>query len=114
MTRIFRTAFRWLRPDNPKSKIQNRKWAGLFAIALTFAFAGAVAHAQQPGKIFRIGFLDSSTASGSAVLVDAFRQELMKLGWIEGRILPSSTAIQSKSRNATLSLWPTWFVLRSI
>ena len=43
------------------------------------------AHAQQPGKIFRIGFLDPSTASGSAVLVEAFRQELRKLGWIEGK-----------------------------
>src|ERR1700754_5284625 len=43
------------------------------------------AHAQQPGKIFRIGFLDGSTASGMAVLVDAFRQELSKLGWIEGK-----------------------------
>jgi putative ABC transport system substrate-binding protein len=42
------------------------------------------ADAQQAGKIFRIGFLDPSTASGSAVLVDAFRQELSKLGWIEG------------------------------
>ena len=39
----------------------------------------------QAGKIFRIGFLDASTASGSAVLVDAFRQELSKLGWIEGK-----------------------------
>jgi putative ABC transport system substrate-binding protein len=43
------------------------------------------ARAQQPGKIFRIGYLDASTASGSAVLVDAFRQELSKLGWIEGK-----------------------------
>ena len=43
------------------------------------------AHAQQPGKVFRIGFLDQSTASGSAVLVDAFRQGLSKLGWIEGK-----------------------------
>ena len=42
-------------------------------------------HAQQQGKIFRIGFLDTSTASGSAVLVDAFRQELSKVGWIEGK-----------------------------
>ena len=41
--------------------------------------------AQQPGKIFRIGFLDPSTASGSAVLFEAFRQELTKLGWIEGK-----------------------------
>jgi len=44
-----------------------------------------LAEAQQAGKIFRIGFLDNSTASGSAVLVDAFRQELSKLGWIEGK-----------------------------
>jgi len=41
--------------------------------------------AQQTGKIFRIGFLDPSTASGSAVLVDTFRQELSNLGWIEGK-----------------------------
>ena len=39
--------------------------------------------AQQPGKIFRIGYLENSTASGSAVLLEAFRQELSKLGWIE-------------------------------
>src|SRR5215831_3413938 len=43
--------------------------------------------AQQPGKIFRIGYLDSSNASGSAAPVDAFRQELSKLGWIEGKNL---------------------------
>jgi putative tryptophan/tyrosine transport system substrate-binding protein len=45
------------------------------------------AHAQQPEKIFRIGFLDSTTASGQAVLLDALRQELSKLGWIEGKNL---------------------------
>src|SRR6266576_5199049 len=41
--------------------------------------------AQQTGKIFRIGFLDPSTASGSTILVEALRQELRKLGWIEGK-----------------------------
>jgi putative tryptophan/tyrosine transport system substrate-binding protein len=46
---------------------------------------GVRAEAQQTGKVFRIGYLDGSTASGSAVLVDAFRQELSKLGWIEGK-----------------------------
>jgi putative ABC transport system substrate-binding protein len=44
-----------------------------------------MADAQPAGKVFRIGFLDSSSASGMAVLIDAFRQELSKLGWIEGR-----------------------------
>ena len=47
----------------------------------------ALAHAQPAGKVFRIGLLDNSTASGMAVLVDAFRQELTKLGWIEGKNL---------------------------
>jgi len=70
---------------NPKSKIENPKWLGLSVIAFVLVVAGAVANAQQTGKIFRIGFLDASTASGSAVLMDAFRQELSKLGWIEGK-----------------------------
>ena len=42
-------------------------------------------HAQQTGKVFRIGVLDGSTASGSAVLLKAFIQELNKLGWIDGK-----------------------------
>src|SRR5215831_7982281 len=61
------------------------KWAGLLTLALAFVLCGAVAQAQQAGKIFRIGFLDQSTASGSAVLVEAFRVELSKLGWVEGK-----------------------------
>ena len=55
------------------------------ALQLLLSCSAAVVQAQQPGKIFRIGFLDSSTASGSAVLVEAFRQEMSKLGWIEGK-----------------------------
>ncbi len=61
-----------------------RKFFGLALSALLFAL-GSPAEAQQPVKIFRIGFLDSSNASGSAVLVEEFRQELNKLGWIEGK-----------------------------
>ena len=52
--------------------------------AMLFALCSS-AQAQQTGKIFRIGFLDNGTASGSAVLLEAFRQELSKLGWIEGK-----------------------------
>ena len=52
--------------------------------ALLFALCGSV-DAQQTGKPFRIGFLDGGTAAGSAVLWDAFRQELSKLGWSEGK-----------------------------
>ena len=42
-------------------------------------------HAQQPGRIFRIGFLDPSTSAGSAVRMAAFWQELSTLGWVEGK-----------------------------
>jgi putative ABC transport system substrate-binding protein len=43
------------------------------------------ADAQQPGKIFRIGFLDPTNASDNAVRLEVIRQELRKLGWIEGK-----------------------------
>ena len=52
--------------------------------ALLFVLCGSV-HAQQKDKVFRIGFLDPSNASGSAVDVDVFRQELRNLGWVEGK-----------------------------
>jgi putative ABC transport system substrate-binding protein len=57
---------------------------GLALGAMLFALC-LPASAQQAGKIFRIGFLDSSTASSSTLLIEAFRQELSKLGWIEGK-----------------------------
>jgi ABC-type uncharacterized transport system substrate-binding protein len=53
---------------------------GLAAMLLSLSFP---AKAQQTGKLFRVGYLDPSTASGTAVLLQAFRQELSKLGWIE-------------------------------
>ena len=43
------------------------------------------AEAQQSAKVFRIGFLDNGGASGNAPLLEAFRQEMRKLGWIEGK-----------------------------
>jgi putative ABC transport system substrate-binding protein len=61
------------------NKITRRAFCSML-LALPFP-----AQAQQPGKIFRIGYLDNGTAAGSAVLVKAFLQELSKLGWIEGK-----------------------------
>src|SRR5262245_41130891 len=55
----------------------------VFGFFLMIDFVSA--QAQLPGKIFRIGFLYSSTASGSAVLLEAFRQELSKFGWTVGK-----------------------------
>src|SRR5215467_7453681 len=71
--------------------VARSQWSGVgkslfcFVLCAMLFALGFPAEAQQSGKIFRIGFLDVSTASGSAVLLDAFRQELSKLGWIEGK-----------------------------
>jgi len=61
-----------------------KKILALAACAQLFAIV-SFANAQQSGRVFRIGFLDGSTASGMAGLLDAFRQELNKLGWIDGK-----------------------------
>jgi putative tryptophan/tyrosine transport system substrate-binding protein len=58
---------------------------GFFVLANLLLAIAQLSHAQQTGKIFRMGFLDPGTASGIAVLLDVFRQELSKLGWIEGK-----------------------------
>jgi putative ABC transport system substrate-binding protein len=64
--------------------MNKRKLVSFALCALLFALCAAV-EAQQTGKVFRIGILDPSTASGSAVRREALRQELSKLGWIEGK-----------------------------
>src|SRR5262245_50041819 len=62
-----------------------KKRMTLWLLAILFLTNDSLAEAQQAGKIPRIGFLDNSTASGIAVLLEAFRQEMSKLGWIEGK-----------------------------
>src|SRR5262252_1799260 len=72
----------------------------IWLLATFLLTTGTAAHAQRTGKVFRIGFLDNSTASGSAVVVDAFRREMSKLGWIEGKniIIESRFADQNLER----------------
>jgi putative ABC transport system substrate-binding protein len=59
--------------------------AGLVAIIVTFAIGGAMAQAQQPTKIPRIGFLGGGSAAANAGRVEAFRQGLRELGYVEGK-----------------------------
>ena len=50
-----------------------------------------------------------------AVLVEVFRQELRKLGWIEGKNFTIEYRFaENKGLSACLSLRQTWFVLRLI
>jgi putative tryptophan/tyrosine transport system substrate-binding protein len=71
--------------DNLKSKIQNRKLVGRFALVFAFAMCGAVAQAQQATKIPRIGYLGGAAPSANAGPREAFQQGLRELGYVEGK-----------------------------
>ena len=62
--------------------LANLRWA---VAVLVFA-ASLAADAQSPGKVYRIGYLSLGSASGTYTRpLDAFRQGLHELGWVEGR-----------------------------
>jgi putative tryptophan/tyrosine transport system substrate-binding protein len=75
------------RSDNPKSPIQNPKWLALSVLAFVLVMTGAVAQAQQPAKVPRIGIIrpSRSDSAGSQALIAAFRQGLRDLGYVEGQ-----------------------------
>jgi putative ABC transport system substrate-binding protein len=56
----------------------------LLIIALMLC-AALPAEAQQPAKIPRIGFLIGSSPSANAARIEAFRQGLRELGYLEGK-----------------------------
>jgi putative ABC transport system substrate-binding protein len=70
--------------DNRKSAIQNPKWLGLSVIAFVLVAPVALARAQQPTKIPRIGYLGGATGSNQA-RIEALRQGLRELGYVEGK-----------------------------
>ena len=70
---------------NLKSKIQNPKWVGIVALAITFAMCGEV-RAQQPVKIPRVGYISGTgEAPNPGPNVEAFQLGLRDLGYAEGR-----------------------------
>ena len=90
-------------PSRTRCELRKVGWLSILVAAAVLTFA-VITEAQQPGKIFRIGYLDNSTASGSAVLVEAFRQELSKLGWIEGKNITIEYRFADQKRERTPEL----------
>ena len=58
--------------------------SSILVAAMLFAVA-VLAQPQQPGKIPRIGLLIAGSASGYLRRVEAFRQRLRELGYVEGK-----------------------------
>ena len=63
------------------------------AVVLTFSLllASLLAEGQQARKVYRIGFLSSQTATTLTHVINAFRQKLRDLGYVEAVTSPSST-----------------------
>ena len=62
----------------------NRR-AFIVSITGTLLAARLSADAQQAGKVPRIGFLSLTSPSDRPPLLDAVRQRLRELGWVEGK-----------------------------
>jgi putative ABC transport system substrate-binding protein len=60
-----------------------KRFFGLLAIFVTLAPCGAVALAQQPTKHPTIGYLSAPPLSVSVARIEAFRQGLRELGYVE-------------------------------
>jgi putative ABC transport system substrate-binding protein len=71
--------------DNRKSKIQNRKLVGIVALVVTFVTCGAVATAQQPKKLHRIGYLSPLDPARESHRAEVIRLALRDFGYIEGQ-----------------------------
>ena len=85
MQKKFPIRFGFSCSDNRKSKIKNRKLAGLSVIAFVLVGSGVVVEAQQPTKVPRIGFQLDAPAATAAARIEAFRQGLRELGYVEGK-----------------------------
>src|SRR5258707_1874389 len=79
---------RFFRSDsgkNRKSKIENLKLVGLSVIAFVLVGVEAVAMAQQPKKVSRIGYLSSFDPASDSDSTQAIRVALRELGYVEGQ-----------------------------
>jgi putative tryptophan/tyrosine transport system substrate-binding protein len=57
----------------------------LFLLAASLLICFQPAEAQQPAKVHRIGFLIGTFPSTNAARIDAFREGLRELGYVEGK-----------------------------
>src|SRR5262245_54936363 len=71
--------------DNRKSAIQNRKLVGFSVIAFVLVLCGAAAEAQQPKKVYRIGYLSALNPVSESTRVEGIRSALRERGYIEGQ-----------------------------
>jgi len=68
--------------SSPSVPSPGRSWSrGVLGLLAAPPAAGA----QPAGKVRRVGYLSSHTATSGAQFIEAFRQGLREIGWIEGQ-----------------------------
>src|SRR6516162_1856231 len=72
------------RSSLPRLKLRIIRWSVAIGSSLLLALC-ASARAQQPAKIPRIGLLSAASPSSVSARVEAFRQGLRELGYVEGK-----------------------------
>jgi putative tryptophan/tyrosine transport system substrate-binding protein len=63
----------------------NKRKLGSFVLCVVLIALGFTAEAQQPTKVARIGFLMPLSPSAISARIEAFRQGLRELGYVEGK-----------------------------
>jgi putative ABC transport system substrate-binding protein len=69
---------------NRKFSTQSQKWLGFSVVVFALVVAGAVAEAQQPTKMLRVGYLSSQSPEHDSVRAEGLRSALRERGYAEG------------------------------
>jgi putative ABC transport system substrate-binding protein len=80
----------------------SRKLASVALGAMLFALCTS-ADAQQPAKVPRIGYLAAAPASTNPARIEAFRQGLRELGYVEGKNIVIEYRYTKPNRTSALA-----------
>ncbi len=75
-------------------------WSSILVAAMLLAVA-VIGEAQQLARIPRIGYLATVSRSAIAVRIEAFRQGLRELGYVEGKTLSLSGDLRRENSIAS-------------
>ena len=71
--------------DKLRRSIENLKWAGVVVILVLILGCVGMAQAQQPTKVPRIGYITAASRSTIPARIEAFRQGMRELGYVEDK-----------------------------
>jgi putative ABC transport system substrate-binding protein len=89
-------------------RVMNRR-AFIGTLAGGLLAAPLAADAQTAGKVYRIGVLEPTSTALNAANLDAFRQGLRELGYVEGRNMMIEYRSADGRSERFRTWWPSWF-----